>query len=113
MWIGIGIAGIFGATHLRDSYLESTRQTVAAESRLVSSLVDPLLQRNDESSLRRQVRELGATIHHRVTIVATDGRVIADSEADIGTMDNHRLRPEIVAAASQGDGTSTPYSDTT
>jgi two-component system phosphate regulon sensor histidine kinase PhoR len=48
----------------------------------------------------------------RYTVIAADGRVIADSNEDPLTMDNHRDRPEIMAAANNGMGTSTRFSRT-
>lgn len=46
----------------------------------------------------------------RVTLVAMDGRVLFDSEADPGTMDNHSGRPEIREAMLSGTGIYTRYS---
>ena len=40
----------------------------------------------------------------RLTLIAADGHVIADNQADIATMDDHSKRPEIVAARQQGFG---------
>jgi two-component system phosphate regulon sensor histidine kinase PhoR len=41
---------------------------------------------------------LVASTNLRVTIVAADGRVLADSQANAATMENHLARPEIAAA---------------
>ena len=41
------------------------------------------------------VKDMGSKIHTRITIVAPDGRVIADSEEDRKLMENHSFRPEI------------------
>lgn len=49
----------------------------------------------------------------RVTIINPDGIVIGDSVADIATMDNHMLRPEIIDANNNGLGMSIRKSDTT
>src|SRR5258706_2690920 len=106
MWLGIGAAGIFGAAHLRNSYLESTTQALATEARLVADLIDEHLQRNQIPELRQQINRLGGMTGRRLTIIAADGKVIADNEADVEKMENHRTRQEIVAAASQGEGSS-------
>jgi two-component system phosphate regulon sensor histidine kinase PhoR len=42
----------------------------------------------------------------RVTIVTTSGQVLADSEVDSRTMENHADRPEIREALARGDGQS-------
>ena len=48
----------------------------------------------------------------RMTLIARDGTVLADSHGDARTMDNHRERPEIVAAFASGYGRSQRFSDT-
>lgn len=48
----------------------------------------------------------------RVTIIASDGRVLADSAHDIETMENHSNRPEFRQAMSSGEGESVRHSHT-
>jgi two-component system phosphate regulon sensor histidine kinase PhoR len=51
------------------------------------------------------VGSLAALAHARITLVAKDGRVLADSSAEAAAMENHLDRPEI-AAALQGQTSS-------
>lgn len=48
----------------------------------------------------------------RVTLIAADGRVLADSAHDIETMENHSNRPEFRAAMARGQGDSVRHSHT-
>lgn len=48
----------------------------------------------------------------RVTVVNGDGSVIYDNNADVGAMDNHGERPEIVEAFETGEGQSIRHSTT-
>ncbi|HXU21943.1 MAG TPA: ATP-binding protein [Verrucomicrobiae bacterium] len=48
----------------------------------------------------------------RVTIIAANGRVLADSAHDIETMENHSNRPEFRQAMSSGEGESVRHSRT-
>jgi len=48
----------------------------------------------------------------RVTVIASDGRVLADSQSDPSTMENHAGRPEIQDAFGKGDGQSIRHSAT-
>ena len=48
----------------------------------------------------------------RVTLVAPDGDVIYDSEADAGAMENHAKREEIMEAKESGAGEAERTSDT-
>ncbi len=50
------------------------------------------------------VKEVAALSDARVTIVAADGKVLADSEGSPESMENHADRPEIQAAARTGWG---------
>ncbi len=49
---------------------------------------------------------------NRVTLIAPDGRVLYDSDADESRMDSHDQRPEVQSALATGMGESTRYSDT-
>ncbi len=52
----------------------------------------------------------------RLTVIAADGRVFADSARtgdEVAAMANHRLRPEVVAALDRGTGNATRRSATT
>ncbi len=48
----------------------------------------------------------------RETIIKPDGTVVFDSEADFGDMENHRKRPEIRSAFSDGEGSDIRRSET-
>jgi two-component system phosphate regulon sensor histidine kinase PhoR len=48
----------------------------------------------------------------RITVVAPDGRVLADSQSDAQSMENHANRPEILEALAKGDGRSIRHSVT-
>ena len=48
----------------------------------------------------------------RVTVITADGRVLADSQSDPQTMENHAARPEILEAMAKGDGRSIRHSVT-
>jgi len=56
--------------------------------------------------------KLGAATGARVTWVASDGRVLGDSEADPQKMENHATRPEIAAALAGNIGSSRRNSPT-
>jgi two-component system phosphate regulon sensor histidine kinase PhoR len=51
----------------------------------------------------------------RVTFIASDGRVLADSDVprdEVGTLENHGSRPEVLMARAQGHGHAWRYSST-
>ncbi len=48
----------------------------------------------------------------RFTLIAPDGKVIADTEAELSKMDNHLNREEVIEALKLGEGGSARYSST-
>jgi two-component system phosphate regulon sensor histidine kinase PhoR len=62
-------------------------------------------QPEDLAPLRDWVTQMAAS-GARVTVVTADGRVLADSQSDPLTMENHATRPEILEAMAKGDGRS-------
>jgi two-component system, OmpR family, phosphate regulon sensor histidine kinase PhoR len=62
--------------------------------------------------LQERITRLGEEIATRITLIAPDGRVIADSDEDPGRMENHANRPEVQEAHDRGFGSATRYSDT-
>ncbi|HNT44722.1 MAG TPA: HAMP domain-containing protein, partial [Syntrophorhabdaceae bacterium] len=64
------------------------------------------------AAIDRFVKEMGKKINSRITLVAPDGRVIADSEEDPARMENHRTRIEISQALEGVTGRFLRLSDT-
>jgi two-component system, OmpR family, phosphate regulon sensor histidine kinase PhoR len=62
-------------------------------------------------ALRKWTSEMAAS-GARVTVIASDGLVLADSQSDIDTMENHASRPEIRDALAKGEGQSARHSVT-
>src|SRR5208282_5227186 len=65
----------------------------------------------DLSSVREWVAQMGAS-GARITVITADGRVLADSQANADTMENHADRPEIQEAFATGEGHSLRHSAT-
>jgi two-component system phosphate regulon sensor histidine kinase PhoR len=100
----------------------SVRRSVAAriERGLVTEarLVAESLSRQRHVSadgLDTEADALGRLGAARVTFIASDGRVVGDSNlapAELATVENHSDRPEVQAALADGLGVSRRYSDT-
>jgi two-component system phosphate regulon sensor histidine kinase PhoR len=82
------------------------RDALRQEARLIHSL----MQQDPGGDLIRKLRGLGTG--RRITLVAPDGRVLGDSEAEASTMEPHHRRPEVVEALASGEGTAVRRSDT-
>ncbi len=69
----------------------------------------------DAASVQKWCKTLGDHLGTRITFVARDGTVIADSRVSfsrVPSMDNHANRPEIIKAYKEDLGTSSRYSTT-
>ena len=73
-----------------------------------------MIQLTDLASLTQPkvLQSLAAATGARITLVAHDGHVLADSMADAATMENHRNRPELIDALSGRRGSSVRMSAT-
>jgi len=93
---------------------ESLEQ-MRSELSLRASLIAHLLQqewREHPDRLAARCHELGQTFRLRVTLIAEDGRVLGDSQADPAAMENHADRPEVIGALREGTGHSIRHSAT-
>ncbi|HEX9255919.1 MAG TPA: HAMP domain-containing protein, partial [Candidatus Angelobacter sp.] len=70
------------------------------------------VQNDHEHSLQQMANEEARITETRVTIIARNGVVLADTEADPNTMENHAGRPEVVAALAGKIGSSSRVSHT-
>src|SRR5690348_6734942 len=70
------------------------------------------VQNDHQHSLQQMALEEAGITETRVTIIARDGVVLADSEADPRTMENHAERPEVATALGGKIGSSTRLSHT-
>lgn len=65
-----------------------------------------------QPQIQRQIVQIGQRIDTRITLLSKVGEVIADSEFSPAQMDNHRYRPEVIAAHKNNIGQSRRYSKT-
>ena len=91
---------------------DDIRDALQRDAILVRDIAAPFVDAPPDSAFELRIRALGARTGVRYTVIAADGRVLADSNEDPAAMDNHRDRPEIMAAANNGMGTSTRFSRT-
>ena len=99
---------------LRASYEEDGFRQLQALARIM--LLQPLRltavppqTTEDLTALNNWVAS-GATSGVRITVIAPDGRVLADSQSEPTTMESHADRPEVRAALQRGEGQDTRQS---
>jgi two-component system phosphate regulon sensor histidine kinase PhoR len=103
----------FGAQYLVTGITEQNLRTdVQASLAEKTRLARTLLEAAPESNYPELVRQIAHDARARVTVIHDDGVVLADSDADPKTMENHSHRPEFEAAFVSGEGAGSRVSDT-
>jgi two-component system phosphate regulon sensor histidine kinase PhoR len=97
---------------LRDDYLRAGFDQLDAIARVARARPPQIPTSDlDLESLRAWATAMAAS-GARVTVITADGRVLADSEHDPETMENHAGRPEIRDAFASGEGRAVRHSAT-
>ncbi len=101
---------------LRRRSLGHTRDTLLAEARLMARVVErPLAEGASSTEIDALVDSAAGEVRARVTIIAPDGRVLADSSLsgpELAAVENHAGRPEVVQALRGDTGSAVRHSAT-
>ncbi|MCD6288898.1 MAG: PAS domain-containing sensor histidine kinase, partial [Anaerolineae bacterium] len=93
-------------------YLRRMAADLEARARLIERQVAEGFSDRRREDLDDLADMLGRAIATRITIIRADGEVLADSEKDPSTMENHRDRPEVQTALAGGVGVKRRHSAT-
>lgn len=106
--------GIYLSNFIRQTYIDNLKSKLAGEARMVGEVIQPLLaaQPIDSNQLDLAAKKWARLLDARVTIIASDGIVLGESDQDRTTMGNHLDRPEVITALANGVGSSIRYSQT-
>lgn len=106
--LSIVFVEVYITNAVRENSIEGLRKTLSIQADIISGSI-PFESRAPLDSLAKQFKERTGA---RVTIIATDGRVIGDSDKDSSQMENHASRPEIQQAQFTGAGWAIRHSET-
>jgi len=110
--ISLALVTGFAGRSMRAFFLDRTAIELENLARISGPRFRPLVASGDSTAVQALCREIGAETDIRLTVILPDGRVVGDSREQPATMDNHRDRPEFVAALVGGTGSSTRFSAT-
>lgn len=96
----------------RKSYLRSMDDHLRTLAVTIGGQIAPALAAGRTDDVQAQVSALEPRIQRRITVIRRDGSVLADSEGDPRTMENHGNRPEVRAALAGNIGSATRFSAT-
>ena len=106
----------FAERALSEDYARTAFAQLAAIARIAQARPPhlsaiPPVNPEEISALQKWVGEMAAS-GARITVITPDGLVLADSQSDPRTMENHAGRPEIRDALAKGEGQSMRHSVT-
>jgi len=104
--------GVAICQKVRTDALTDVEESLRVRATLVGPMGLSGLGGAPTGSLRDSVTALGEQTDTRLTVIAVDGVVIADSDKNAAEMENHFDRPELVAARAGSVGVATRVSDT-
>jgi two-component system phosphate regulon sensor histidine kinase PhoR len=117
---GLLIAGVMTIQALERQYLAQLGEALEAKTKLVEygfrSLFDTDRSSLPPTHLQDTTRDLSSRAMARVTLIALDGTVLADSavrDTELSTLESHKSRPEVDQALSMGQGQDIRSSQTT
>jgi two-component system phosphate regulon sensor histidine kinase PhoR len=112
--IAVLVAAIFLALSAQRQMNQRIERSLVSEARLAVELLSHH-EATDETAIDEEANRIGKQIEARVTLIASDGRVLGDSAVArdaLPSLENHAGRPEVVASRQSGLGVSRRYSHT-
>jgi two-component system, OmpR family, phosphate regulon sensor histidine kinase PhoR len=98
---------------IREFSIRRLQSDLIEETVIAGEILSPLVQGDGASAeIEAATKRLGEGFQVRVTVVAADGTVLADSARDASSLDNHASREEIQEALQTGVGSSVRPSST-
>ena len=91
---------------IKEFYITQTKESLLDHIEIIS------YELNQESNFENIARKIKKSLQLRLTIISSDGRVIAESYRDKTKMDNHKSRDEIIQAAKEKYGFKIRHSKT-
>lgn len=107
----MGLVTWYGTSAIQTFYYQQMTGDIEVRAQLLQPEINRLLEQSPEK-LQSFCRRVGRKATTRITVIASDGLVLADSNEDPSKMDNHANRPEIQAGMNGQVGSSIRFSKT-
>ena len=101
-----GIVALVAALALRGMYLQRLEDDMSLQAQQFAAVLtqETTLAPGGTDYLQQLTNKAGDAGSVRLTVIARDGTVLADSVADPATMENHAQRPEVAQALAGHEG---------
>lgn len=113
IFVSMGAVSIYLVDFVRDTYISNLEERLEQEAGLVGESTARFFRGPlDLAGLQVSSQRIGNLINARVTVIARDGTVLADTWEDPTVMENQAFRPEFQGALSTGLARNTQVSAT-
>ena len=110
--VSLAVAAFYASTQMHSLYLEEISRELEARARVAGEYLDLAGMTIDAAQINIRCRRLDSLTDSRFTVVDSSGHVLADSEENPQTMENHATRPEIARALTGVAGVASRFSNT-
>lgn len=106
------IISLMIARQMQQDSLIEIEKSLNSTATIIRESIIPILSSDQPDNLQQRIIQMTHDVDTRITIIARDGTVLADSQQAPKAMDNHRERPELQQAYDTGLGDITRFSQT-
>jgi len=106
------IVSLMIARQMQEDSLLEIEKSLHSQAIIIRESILSALAPDQIDNLQQRIQQMTGDIDTRITITSENGIVLADSQQDPVTMDNHRERPELQQAHESGLGVVTRFSKT-
>ncbi len=105
--------GAFLTNYMDKTYVDQLTVNQYASTRLFANQIAPILDQGEPyPTLADLTSQTSYLLGTRITVILPNGKVIADSERDASSLENHLDRPEVQGAVNGQETSEIRYSDT-
>ena len=114
LFIGLSLAFIVAERDLSEGLQQQIETELSKQAKILRQSFSESPKASNSISLKSQIDSYSTASGSRITIIASDGKVLVDSDIamdSLESLDNHSNRPEVIAAFNGGSGSSKRFSN--
>ena len=114
LFIGLSLAFVVAERDLSEGLQQQIESELSKQAKILRQSFAESPKVNNSSSLKSQIDSYSDASGSRITLIASDGKVLVDSDIAMDileSLDNHGNRPEVIAAFNNGSGSSKRFSN--
>ncbi|EHX7146405.1 PAS domain-containing protein [Listeria monocytogenes] len=99
------IVGVFSGELMKSTYLNMKESQLEDDAKILlqTTNMENLDLNKDAATIQKSLNPLGEDIDARITVIDSEGDVVADTKKDPEKLDNHMNRPEVTDILKKGE----------